>query len=116
METLKGSCHCGEVRYEVGSDFPVVVECNCSICRRKGTILAFVAEEKFRLISGSEALTNYQFGRKGIEHLFCKNCGVTPFLSGVNRRGDRILAVNVRCLDEVDLEGLDIKKVDGKSF
>ena len=28
---------------------------------------------------GQEALSDYQFGRKNIHHLFCKHCGVKSF-------------------------------------
>lgn len=116
METRQGSCHCGEVTFSATGDFSNVISCNCSICMRKGTILAFIPESSFVLQSGESNLTDYQFGKKAIHHTFCKKCGVTAFASGQMPDGSKIKAINVRCLDGIDLDQLKISKVDGKSF
>ncbi len=75
-KTYTGSCHCGQVAYEADADLNPVISCNCSICRKRGAILAFVPEDKFRLKSGGETLTDYQFNKKVIHHMFCPTCGV----------------------------------------
>lgn len=116
MKTYKGSCHCGAVQYEVQGDFSSAIECNCSMCSKKGTILAFASEEAFKLLSGEDTLSNYQFYKKVIHHTFCKNCGVTPFLSGKDPNGQNVKAINVRCIEGLDLKSLQITQVDGKSF
>ncbi len=117
IATYHGSCHCGAVRYETRSA-PITraMSCNCSMCRRKGTLLAFIPAADFSLEAGSEALTDYQFGKKAIHHLFCRTCGVTSFARGTGPDGTEMIALNVRCLDEVDLDALAIDRVDGKSF
>lgn len=116
-QTHTGSCHCGAVRYEV--DLPEggapVLSCNCSICRRKGTLLSFVPAEAFRLLAGKDAVQDYQFHTKNIHHLFCRTCGVTGFATGTAPNGTRMVAVNMRCLDDVDPDALDIMKYDGAS-
>lgn len=114
--TYKGSCHCQKVQYEVLTEVQWAAECNCSMCSKKGTLLAFVPFEQFKLVSGSEYLTNYQFHRKIMDHTFCKVCGVTPFLNVQDPHGNKMKAINVRCLEELDLKSLEIKQVDGKSF
>lgn len=116
MKTYKGACHCGEVQYEIQADLTSAIECNCSMCAKKGTVLAFVSPDKFKLVSGQTALTNYQFHKKVIDHNFCKYCGVTSFLSGHDGSGKHLKAINVRCLEGVDLKTLEIKQVDGRSF
>lgn len=116
MQTYKGSCHCGSVRYEVQSDLANPMECNCSMCSKKGTILVFVPSEQFKLIAGNEGMSDYQFNKKVIHHTFCKNCGVTSFVTGTDRKGNSIKAINVRCLEGVDIKSLKITQVDGKSF
>ena len=115
-QTYKGGCHCGAVRYEVDIDLPNVKSCNCSICSKKGTLLAFTPKVKFRLESGQDNLTDYQFNRKNIHHLFCSTCGVTSFGWGTMPDGTEISAINVRCLEGVDFEELPIQKVDGRSI
>jgi hypothetical protein len=117
QKTYHGSCHCGAVRYEARSaPITEVLSCNCSMCRRKGTLLAFIPAAGFTLAQGGEALTDYQFNRKAIHHLFCRTCGVTSFARGTSLDGSEMVALNVRCLDEVDLDALKINAVDGKSF
>lgn len=115
-KTHKGSCHCGKVRYEVTAAFDQpALSCNCSICQRKGTLLSFVPADSFRLISGRDDVTDYQFGTKNIHHLFCATCGVTSFATGTAPDGSRMVAINMRCLEDVDLKTLQIMEFDGRS-
>jgi hypothetical protein len=111
-----GSCHCGNVKYEVQTDLAKVMECNCSLCSRAGYLLSFVPGAQFKLLSGDDSLSNYQFNKKHIEHLFCKNCGVRSFARGKGPDGSAMYAINVRCLEGVDPKTLTIKQVDGKSL
>lgn len=109
-----GGCHCGKVRYEVKIDLGApVLACNCSMCGKKGTLLSFVPDADFTLLSGEGALTKYQFNKKVIDHLFCSTCGVTSFARGKKPDGTPMTAINTRCLDGVDLQKLDVKHVDG---
>lgn len=111
-----GSCHCGNVRYEVALDLEKpVMSCNCSMCGRAGTLLSFVPASEFTLLAGEDALRDYQFNRHVIHHLFCTTCGIKPFARGQMPDGTPTVAVNVRCLEGVDLEALTIHKFDGKS-
>jgi len=111
----KGGCHCGAVRYEVKLDLEKpVIACNCSMCGRAGTYLSFVPAADFQLLAGQDALTLYKFNRQHIDHLFCKTCGIKSFARGTARDGSRTVAVNVRCLDDVDLEKLKINHYNGK--
>jgi hypothetical protein len=116
-ETYHGSCHCGAVRY-VAQSPPIThaISCNCSMCRRKGSLLAFIPASDFTLEAGSDALADYQFNRKAIHHLFCRTCGVTSFARGAQPDGTEMIALNVRCLDEIDLDALTVNRIDGKSF
>lgn len=116
MAKYSGGCHCGKVRYNVEMDLNGLISCNCSICSKKGTILGFVKEKQFTLLSGKNDLSDYQFNQRQIHHLFCKNCGVTSFASGTDQDGSQMYAINVRCLDNVDLESLQVTPVDGRSF
>lgn len=114
--SYKGSCHCGAVHYRVDGEITRAMECNCSICRRKGHLLAFVGANQFELLQGEEALRDYQFGAKHIHHMFCATCGVATFGRGANPDGSPMYAVNVRCLDELDFKALQIDQYDGKAI
>jgi hypothetical protein len=111
-----GGCHCGAVRYEVETTLDPVISCNCSICRKRGALMAFAAAENFQLASGDDALSDYQFNHKVIHQLFCATCGVASFGRGRRPDGVEMVAINVRCLDGVDLDSLNITKFDGASL
>jgi hypothetical protein len=116
QQTHTGGCHCGKVRYEVQMDLDAnFISCNCSLCSKRGHWLGFVPAAQFKLISGEQDLTDYQFNKKVIHHLFCSTCGVGSFGRGVGPDGSEMAAINVRCLDGVDLETLKITPYDGKS-
>ena len=111
-----GGCHCGAVRYRVSTSLDTVMTCNCSICSKTGTMLAFAPAAQFELTSGREALTDYQFGKKKIHHFFCNRCGIRSFARGVRPDGGEVFAINVRCLDGVDPGALTLKTFDGRSL
>lgn len=114
--TYQGGCHCGAVRYEVSTELTKVATCNCSICSKAGWSLAFTPADQFTLKSGAENLTDYQFGKKQIHHVFCKTCGIRSFSRGAGPDGKEYVAVNARCLDGVNLEGIETSMFDGKSL
>ena len=86
------------------------------MCGRSGTLLSFVPATQFTLLSGEDALTDYQFNKKNIHHLFCKTCGIESFARGTGKGGQAMYAISVRCLDGVDLSGRTIPEVDGKKL
>ena len=110
-----GGCHCGQVRYEVETDLSMVISCNCSICSKKGLLLTFAPVEKFSLVSGESDLIDYQFNKHVVHHLFCARCGVESFARGQMPDGTPMVAVNVRCLDGVDVSELTLTPFDGRS-
>jgi hypothetical protein len=111
-----GGCHCGKVRFEVTMALHEAMACNCSICSKRGLLIAPASKDQFRLLSGEGELVSYQFARKRVHHFFCPVCGVQSFSSGSGRNGETMYAVNVRCLDEVDVAALTVKPFDGKSL
>ena len=115
MKTYTGGCHCGKARYEASTDLEMVVNCNCSICEKRGLLLTFVPPEQFKLLSGEGELKDYQFNKKVIHHFFCPDCGVESFAHGKGPDGKAMYAVNVRCLDGIDLKSLSPKPCDGRS-
>lgn len=114
--TFEGGCHCGAVRYRVGGlDLTSTITCNCSRCSKLGVILSFVPADSFNLISGEDHLTDYRFNKKVIHHLFCDICGIQSFSRGVGQDGKEMVAINVRCLDGVDIASLSPQNYDGKN-
>jgi hypothetical protein len=116
VRTLQGGCHCGVVRYSVDADLKQVISCNCSICSKKGLLLTFVSNAAFRVQSGEDHLQDYQFNKHVIHHFSCRTCGVESFARGVGPGGAEMVAVNVRCLDAVDIGALEPTPFNGKDL
>jgi hypothetical protein len=112
----RGSCHCGQIAFEVEGDLTQVADCNCSICRRKGALLWFVPRQQLRLLTPEADMSTYTFNKHVIQHHFCPTCGIHPFGEGRDPAGNAMAAVNVRCLDDVDLGSLAVKHFDGKAL
>ena len=116
MQSYKGGCHCGAVRYEVELALEHAMSCNCSICSKRGLLLAFAGADQFRLISGQDDLQDYRFNTHKIGHVFCRTCGIESFAEGeVPGTGQAMRAINLRCLEGVDLATLPVKTFDGAS-
>lgn len=113
-KTYAGGCHCGKVRYEAQIALEKLMDCNCSICSKSGWLLAFIPATAFKLLSGEDAVTDYQFAKKHLHHPFCATCGVRSYSYGAAPDGTMMYAVNARCLDDVDLASLPVTHHDGK--
>jgi len=112
----KGSCHCGRVRLEVEGELTGAMACNCSICSRKGSLLWFVSRDKLHLLASEEDIGTYTFNKHVIKHRFCQTCGIHPFGEGVDPKVNRMAAINVRCLADIDLASVPVQHFDGRSM
>jgi hypothetical protein len=123
--TYKGSCHCGQVQFEVRADVDHVRICDCSVCRKRGAMNFRVDEADFILRTPLETLSVYEWGSFTAKDYFCPRCGILPF----RRPGHPTLAeqergvarfdgwtVNVRCLDGIDLTALPQKQIHGSQL
>jgi hypothetical protein len=111
-----GSCHCGNIKFEAEGEIGQVLDCNCSMCKRRGSLLWFVPREKFKLTTPEANLGTYEFNKHVIHHHFCPNCGIAPFSEGTDPKGNKMAAVNARCLEGVDLASLKVMTWDGASM
>jgi hypothetical protein len=109
-----GGCHCGAVRFRVQIDRLVAIDCNCTMCRKKGFLHAIVPPDRFELLQGRDALSLYQFNTGIAQHLFCKHCGIHSFYRP--RSHPESYDVNVRCLDDVAIEQFELTPFDGRHW
>lgn len=110
-----GGCHCRRVRFEIQAPAEIEVsDCNCSICCKSGYLHLTVPQSRFRLLSGSDSLSSYQFNTGTAKHLFCSVCGVKSFY--VPRSHPDGYSVNARCLDEGTVTGMRVERIDGKNW
>jgi len=122
MPVYKGACHCGRVRFEVAAAIDHVRSCDCSICRRRGALNFRVPKEALTLLTPWEELSLYQWGSNTAQDFFCPVCGILPFRRPSEPTAQELeegvepfdgWAVNVRCLDGIDLSALPVKIILG---
>jgi hypothetical protein len=111
----RGSCHCGRIAFEVEGSLDEAMSCNCSMCQRKGSLLWFVPRDKLHVSTPEENASTYTFNKHVIKHRFCSVCGIHPYGEGVDPKGNRMAAVNIRCLKGIDLDEIPVTHFDGRS-
>ena len=112
-EWFEGGCHCGEVRFRIRLAEHKAIECNCSMCAKKGFINLIATEEDFELLQGEASLGMYQFNTMIAQHRFCKICGIHVFTRP--RSHPDGYDINGRCLDQGH-DFLEISPFDGQNW
>lgn len=111
-----GSCHCGQVAFEVEGQIDGAMACNCSICQRKGSLLWFVPRDQLKLLTPESQMATYTFNKHVIRHYFCPTCGIHPVGEGSDPKGNAIAAINIRCLEDIELEAVPVTHYDGRAL
>lgn len=112
--TYRGSCHCGRVVFELDAEIVGAIDCNCSICRRRGARWHAAVDSELRIVAGESELTPYRFLTHTAKHLFCRHCGIHPFARP--RLDPSRWVVNLRCIDDIDLPALRVQPFDGEHW
>jgi len=115
-DTHTGSCHCGNVSIEVEGTIDGALACNCSICARRASLLWFVPRASLRLKTPEADAATYMFNKHVIRHRFCATCGIHVYGEGTDPKGNPMAAINLRCLDGVDLAAVPVQHYDGRSM
>jgi hypothetical protein len=89
--------------------------CNCSICIKRGLHFTFVSPNLFQLRAGEDNLREYLFNKHAIRHQLCADCGVDLLARGRKPDGTEVVALNVSCIDGIDLATLTMTPVDGRN-
>ena len=111
-----GSCHCGNIRFDVEGELTGAMSCNCSICSRKGSLLWFVPRDSFHLHGPGQGVGTYTFNKHRIKHHFCEICGIHPYAEATDKNGKPMAAVNIRCLEDFDVTSVPVKAFDGRAM
>lgn len=106
------TCHCGAVRVEVAQAPAEVTDCNCSICRRYGTLWAYYAPKRVRFIAAVPPTDQYLWGDRDLEFHRCRCCGCITHWSPADKTRDR-MGVNMRLADPEIVEAARIRRLDG---
>ncbi|ABS27021.1 GFA family protein [Anaeromyxobacter sp. Fw109-5] len=109
---LTATCHCGAVRVELPRRPRSLTSCNCSICRRYGTLWAYYKPSSIRVVCAAGATSSYSWGHRTIRFVRCDTCGcVTHY----ERDGspERSVGVNARNVDPAELGSVRVRRLDG---
>ena len=104
MKKLK--CHCGAVEVEVNLERNIdeVMRCNCSMCKRKGTMYTVIKKEDLKIIKGKTKIKTYQFNTNEAKHYFCSECGTHTH--NLRRSDLNTYGINMGCIDEIEANEL----------
>lgn len=112
----QGSCHCGRIAFEVEGELENAMACNCSICQRKGSLLWFVPRAALRLKTPEDGIATYTFNKHHIQHRFCPVCGIHPYAEAKDPKGNPMAAINIRCLENLDIDTIPVGHYDGRAL
>ena len=112
---LTATCHCGAVRIEVPRRPPSITNCNCSVCRRYGTLWAYYKESEVRVFCEPTATKAYSWGRGALQFVRCDNCGCITHWKRVQAVVGGTMGVNARNIEPEALGPVRIRLLDGAS-
>lgn len=110
------SCHCGKVKLDIEGQVDQGLSCNCSMCARKGSLLWFVPRADVTWLTPEANASTYTFNKHVIKHRFCPSCGIHPYAEAVDRSGNPTVAVNLRCVEGLDLGAVKVKEFNGRAL
>ncbi|MDB3864244.1 GFA family protein [Candidatus Pelagibacter sp.] len=98
----KLTCHCGEVEIQINlrDNIDKLMRCNCSMCKRKGTMVTTINKEDLKIVKGKDKIKTYQFNTGVAKHHFCSECGIHTH--NLRRSNPKTFGINVGCIDEIE--------------
>jgi hypothetical protein len=112
---LTATCHCGAVRLEVARRPRRLTDCNCSICRRYGTLWAYYKEEAVRVVCARGATSSYSWGDKSLRFVRCNTCGCITHWQRIRSTAESTMGVNARNFEPGEIASVRVRKLDGAS-
>jgi hypothetical protein len=112
---LTATCHCGAVRVEVPDPPQSLTDCNCSICRRYGTLWAYYEASTVRILAAQDATADYVWGDKRLRFVRCAHCGCVTHWAAIERTPTGKMGVNARNFEPNAIAEVHIRRLDGAS-
>ncbi|KZW00856.1 hypothetical protein EXIGLDRAFT_666913 [Exidia glandulosa HHB12029] len=113
--TYKGGCHCGRIKFSIVAPPPdeiVLTACNCSFCSARGMRMIYMKQDRLTVTKGSfDDMTEYRYNTRTGQHWFCPICGIA-----VGGYYQGTYTINMRCMDDVDVESMKLFWIDGKNL
>lgn len=107
------TCHCGAVEIQIPHAPETITNCDCSICRRYGTLWAYYKASEVRITCAPGATRTYAWGKKALYFVRCNICGCITHWEFIHpKRGCRI-GINARNFESAQLGPVRIRRLDG---
>ena len=114
------SCHCGQVRVDIGRLPDFIHECNCTLCSKSGARWAYFHPSEVHVAGEARGYCRDDKADPAAEIRFCPKCGATTHFrltaSAVGKFGDTLMGVNMRLAAEQDLAGIELRYPDGQGW
>ena len=110
---ITGSCHCGAVTYVMKTPPRHAVECNCSICRRLGTVWGHGKARDITVTAAPDATFTYSWGDRDLAFHTCRTCGCTTHWVSLSPNAPDRMAVNLRLAAPGTIEAVGLRHFDG---
>lgn len=110
---IRGSCHCGAVRFELDATPEWLTRCNCSYCRRAGALWAHDDVQRIALSYDPEGVVRYVWGDETLAFVSCRACGCTTHWESLDPETSPRMAVNCAMAEPADIAGLRVRHFDG---
>jgi hypothetical protein len=110
---LTATCHCGAVCVDIPRKPRRLTSCNCSICRRYGTLWAYYKARDVKIRARPGALASYAWGDKTLRFVRCTNCGCIMHWEPIRATSDSRMGVNARNLEPGTIACVTVRHLDG---
>ncbi|WP_342360877.1 GFA family protein [Terrarubrum flagellatum] len=120
--TVRGSCHCHAIQFEVTEIPAKATRCTCSFCSKRGALWSYHTPDKFKLLTARDRVATYQWRSYTVQHHHCAICGCgayteTPsWVDGKPDFSQMRVSINIRLLDDVDIDAIPVDVIDGKNL
>lgn len=112
---IESSCHCGALQLKIEAEAPTTLtSCNCSICRRYGSLMAYFSPKQVTVAAEKGATARYVWGDKMLAFVRCASCGCFSHWEALdpNSTLDR-MGVNARLFTNHDISAIPVRRFDG---
>ncbi|MEJ0060200.1 MAG: GFA family protein [Terricaulis sp.] len=112
---IEASCHCGAIKFSAPTAPEKVNACNCSICRRYGTLWAYYAPRDVHFAADNGPTDIYMWGDRELEFHRCHTCGCVTHWAALDKSYER-MGVNARLMATEVVEAAEMYRGDGAAM
>jgi hypothetical protein len=110
---IQGTCLCEAVQLGAARLPRQVTQCNCSVCRRYGTLWAYYRRSAVSIVAPRGTLEDYSRRARGLKFVRCRSCGCVICWDSRSKDRDRRMGINMRLFDHALMAAVPVKVLDG---